>query len=317
MCLFLVQPKNNTMKKIYSIAACLFSIVSFAQQIVSFENSDGFYAGDIQGQGTWISTPTGDEPPNVLHQVICTDNATHGSNSLKIVKENTYGTQSIPIIGAFDNLPVLLSHNNFTVSFDMNMSQLQGSIFSFQALRSADEKYVVRLDFDNSGVVKVLKNFSGISSMESTSSSWSPNSWYRMKIVGTAADIKYYLNETLIYSGTAAEELNIDQLRFVHDNTEGVAYIDNIKIYNQAMLSVSNSTVNNNTVRVYPNPATDFIKISSSGKIKSIEVYDSVGKKVEATLKNDRVDVTSLNAGLYWVNIKTDGEKFSEKFIKK
>src|ERR1700750_3341630 len=151
------------MKKIYFIALCLFSAISFAQQqMISFENSDGFYTGNIHGQGTWISTPTGDIPPNVLNQLICTDNATDGMNSLKIVKENTYGTQSIPIIGAFDNLPILLFHNNFTVSLDINMSQLNGSIFSFQGLSNADEKYVVRVDFDNTGTVKILKMSSGV-----------------------------------------------------------------------------------------------------------------------------------------------------------
>ncbi|MCT2564259.1 T9SS type A sorting domain-containing protein [Chryseobacterium herbae] len=306
------------MKKNYSIAFCLFSVISLAQQqMISFENLDGFYTGDIHGQGTWISTPTGDVPPNVLNQLICTDNATDGMNSLKIVKENTYGTQSVPIIGAFDNLPVLLAYDNFTVSFDINMSQLNGSIFSFQGLSSADEKFVVRVDFDPSGIVKILKMSSGIPVMESTSASWLPNLWYRITVVGTPAEVKYFLNGILIYSGTAAETIGMNQLRFVHDNTAGTAFIDNVKVYTEAMLSAANVAAVKNTLTVYPNPATDFIKINSSGKIKSVELFDSAGKKIQARVENDKIDVTSLSAGVYLVNIKTENGNFSEKFIKK
>ncbi|NML70209.1 T9SS type A sorting domain-containing protein [Chryseobacterium sp. RP-3-3] len=305
------------MKKNYLIVLCLFPAASFAQQMISFESLDGFYTGDIHAQGTWISTPTGDVPPNILNQVISTDHATDGMNSLKIVKENTYGTQSIPIIGAFDNLPILLPYNGFTVSFDINMSQLNGSIFSFQGLSSAEEKFVIRLDFDNTGTVKVLKMISGIPVMGSTSGTWLPNLWYRLTVIGTSTDVKYYLNGILIYSGTAVESIGMNQLRFVHDNADGTAYIDNLKVYSEALLSASNIGLNKNTIKVYPNPTSDYIKISSSGRIKSIEMYDSVGKKVQSRLENDRVDVSNLPGGIYQINIITENGNFSEKFIKK
>lgn len=305
------------MKKNYLFACCLLSAFSFAQQMVSFETLDGFYTGDINGQGTWISTPTGDFPANVLNQTVCADDASDGMYSLRIVKENTYGTQSVPIIGAFDNLPVMLPHNNFTVSFDMKMSQLNGSIFSFQGLSSADEKFVVRLDFDHTGTVKVLKMISGAPVMESASVIWEPNLWYSLTVMGSATGIKYYLNGILIYSGTAAESIDMNQLRFVHDNTEGTAYIDNVKVYNEAQLSSLDKTLNKNTVNIYPNPAVDFISVSAAGKIKSFEIYDSAGRKVHAALENDKIGVAKLSAGLYLINIKTENGSFSGKFIKK
>ncbi|PQA91939.1 hypothetical protein B0A69_16080 [Chryseobacterium shigense] len=305
------------MRKIYTIAICLLSTISLAQQLISFESLDGFYTGDIHTQGTWISTPTGDVPPYILNQTICTDNATDGMNSLKIVKENTYGTQPVPIIGAFDNLPMMLPHNNFTVSFDINMSQLNGSVFSFQGLSSAEEKYVVRLDFDNTGNVKVLKSFSGTSVMEATSGTWQPNLWYRLTVIGTSADVKYYLNGILIYSGTAAESMGMNQLRFVHDNADGTAYIDNLKVYSEALLSASDIALDKKKFAIYPNPASDFITISSPDKIKSIGMYDSAGKKVQIKLENNKVDIVQLPAGVYLVNIKTENRNYSEKFIKK
>lgn len=306
------------MKKNYLFAFCLFSAFYLAQQqVVSFETLDGFYTGDINGQGTWISTPTGDFPANVLNQTVCSDDASDGFHSLRIIKENTYGTQSIPIIGAFNNLPVMLPYNNFTVSFDMKMSQLNGSIFSFQGLSSADEKFVVRLDFDHTGTVKVLKMISGVPVMESVSAIWEPNLWYSLTVMGTATGIKYYLNGMLICSGTAAESIDMNQLRFVHDNTEGTAFIDNVKVYNEAQLSSLDKTLNKNTVNIYPNPAADFISVSVAGKIKSSEIYDSAGRKVHSGLENDKIEVAKLPVGLYLINIKTENGSFSGKFIKK
>jgi len=305
------------MKKIYSIALCLLSAVSFAQQTISFENSAGFITGNIHGQGTWISTPTGDIPPNVLNQIITADAASDGNNSLKIVKENTYGTQSVPIIGAFDNLSVPLAYNNFTVSFDINMSQLNGSIFSFQGVSSAEEKYTVRLDFDNTGVIKVLKMVSGIPVMEPTATVWLPNLWYKLTVMGTAADIKYYLNGILIHTATAPELMNIDQLRFVHDNADGIAYIDNLKIHTETVLSSADIAVNKNNISVYPNPVSDILYIKSKKNIKNVEIFDNTGRKVNVFPDKDKMNVKNLIPGVYIINIETNEGKTTQKLIKK
>ncbi|MGU3375639.1 T9SS type A sorting domain-containing protein [Chryseobacterium sp. M5A1_1a] len=304
------------MKKYYSIAISLFAAFSFAQTI-SFESNEGFINGNIHGQGSWISTPTGGVPENVTHQTISIDNATDGNNSLKIVREATFGIQSEPIIGGFYNLPTPLDFTNFSVSFDINMSQINGAVFGFQGINSLEEKYVVRVDFDKIGKMKILNSISGIPGLILTSGIWSPNTWYRIKVVGTAMDIRYYLNETLIYTGVAASALNIDQLRFVHNNGLGTAYIDNIKVNSEIVMSVKETGVDKKKMILYPNPVVDFIHINSSNKIKNVRIYDLSGKKIDVELSDGKVDVRNLTAGEYLLNIETEREKFTEKFIKK
>lgn len=304
------------MKTYYSIAFALFTVLSFAQTI-SFENSEGFINGNIHGQGAWISTPTGGVPENVTHQTISVDNATHGNNSLKIVREATFGVQSEPIIGGFYNLPTPLDFTNFSVSFDINMSQINGSVFGFQAMNSLEEKYVVRMDFDKAGKMKILNSVSGIPGLIATSVIWSPNTWYRIKVVGTLTDIRYYLNDVLVYTGTSVSTFNIDQLRFVHNNGLGIAYIDNININSETVMSVKETGFNKKEIILYPNPVVDFIHINSSNKIKNIKVYDLVGKKIDVTLNDGKVDVRNLQFGEYLLNIETEKENFTEKFIKK
>lgn len=305
------------MKKIYLMVLSLFSALAMSQQIISFEAQEGFTIADIHGQGTWISTPTGGMPPNVTNQVINTENASTGSYSLKIVKEPVYGTQPVPIIGGFNNLTVPLAYNNFTVSFDINMSQLNGSVFGFQGVNSAQEQFVVRVDFDNAGGVKILNTMAGNVMLDSATSNWVPNSWYRFKIVGSASDIKYFINDTLVYTGAAVSELNIDQLRFVHNNNAGTAYIDNVKINNEALLSIKDTSKNEDRISIYPNPTTDFIAINGSGKAKNIEIFDLAGKRIEAKLHENKVDVRNLVSGVYLINVEIEGKNFTEKFIKK
>ena len=304
------------MKKYYSIAFLICSVCILAQQTVSFEFNEGFNVGNIHGQAGWISTPTGGVPENVTHQTISVDKASDGNSSLKIVKEATYGTQSDPIIGGFYNLPSPLAYDNFSVSFDINISQLNGSDFGFQGVNSMDDQFVVRLDFDKTGLFKILNTVSGIQDLIPISSAWLPNIWYRVKVVGTATDVRYYLNNVLMYTGTAASSMNIDQLRFVHNNALGAAYIDNIKVNTEQLaLGVKDSKTTAKEISVYPNPAADFINIHAASKIESVELYDGAGKLVKTEMNNNRIDVRGLSKGVYFVNVRTEGKKLTEKVI--
>ncbi|MDF0719649.1 choice-of-anchor J domain-containing protein [Kaistella sp. PBT33-4] len=68
---------------------------------------------------------------------------------------------------------------------------------------------------------------------------------------------------------------------------------------------------------ISPNPATDFIHVKNTDKLKSITVYDMSGRKVPATLNGELVDVRGLANGTYLIDIETDNGKVSQKFIKK
>jgi len=305
------------MKKIYLMALPLFSALAMSQQTISFEAQEGFTAADIHGQGTWISTPTGGIPPNVTNQTINTENASTGSYSLKIVKEPVYGTQTIPIIGGFNNLITPLAYTNFTISFDINMSQLNGSVFGFQGVNSAQEQFVIRVDFDKTGGVKILNTVAGNLMLDGATGNWIPNAWYRFKVIGSTTNIKYYINDVLIYTGSAVSELNIDQLRFVHNNNAGTAYIDNVKINNEVLLSAQDTSTNEDRISMYPNPSADFIKVHTVSAIQNIEVFDVAGKRINLKLNENMLDVRDLNPGIYLINIETEDRNFTKKFIKK
>lgn len=305
------------MKKIYLIACSLWAIYSFAQQGISFEGNEGFITGNINGQGAWISTPTGGNPENVIHQTISTDNASDGSNALKIVRESLYGEQLEPVIGGFYNLAIPLNNTYFSVSFDINMSELNGSVFGFQGVNNTSEQTIVRVDFDKTGIIRILDKNSAVQNMISTSGIWAPNTWYRLKVVGTTMGIRYYLNDSLIYTENPTNSGMMDQLRFVHNNGLGTAYIDNIKINEELVLSVKEIKADAKALIMYPNPVTDYLHLKSESKISKIEVSSAEGRKFNIIFTDNTADVRELLPGIYFVKYSIGDEMYCDKFIKK
>jgi hypothetical protein len=64
---------------------------------------------------------------------------------------------------------------------------------------------------------------------------------------------------------------------------------------------------------VYPNPASDFIKLdmNASDMNSSIEIYDAYGKQVMSTIyTGEDIDISSLTAGVYFVKVGASTHKF-------
>ncbi|WP_234110530.1 SBBP repeat-containing protein [Chryseobacterium sp. R2A-55] len=78
---------------------------------------------------------------------------------------------------------------------------------------------------------------------------------------------------------------------------------------------------NTYSVKIYPNPATDFIKVqhSKNEKISKVEIFDMEGKMVKniPSLSQNTVDVKSLSAGMYLMKIYSATEVINTKFLKK
>jgi hypothetical protein len=84
-----------------------------------------------------------------------------------------------------------------------------------------------------------------------------------------------------------------------------------------------NDNVLEQTVKVYPNPAHDFVTISNSADvtINSIEIYDMNGRlvnqiKVDSTA-DQTVNVSELTTGMYFINITSDQATVVKRLIKK
>lgn len=100
------------------------------------------------------------------------------------------------------------------------------------------------------------------------------NQWHHLKIEIRENSILYYIDGNLVATGKNFTKTNIEGLNFVHNNFNGAASIDHIKI-NNTVLGVP--PTQSEKLVTYPNPVEDFLTIELPQKIRMCEVYNAVG----------------------------------------
>lgn len=99
------------------------------------------------------------------------------------------------------------------------------------------------------------------------------------------------------------------------DGPSGVEGI--MKFVGNLSLGTSDNAVKSN-LKVYPNPATDVVNISSTKKIENITVIDMTGKKVQSFKAGNQINVSSLAKGTYILQVYYgEGAVENTKLIKK
>lgn len=97
------------------------------------------------------------------------------------------------------------------------------------------------------------------------------------------------------------------------------AYVKSNKaIGEQQSLSVKNE-IQVNAINVYPNPAKDFVTISGiqNKDITSVTIFSMQGKKMNTIykLKNNRIDVSGLSSGVYFIKVAKENTTIHKKII--
>ena len=75
-------------------------------------------------------------------------------------------------------------------------------------------------------------------------------------------------------------------------------------VFQQATASIEQPE--SSTVRLYPNPANDRLRIESDRVIERIEIYDLAGRRVMAFEGQNELDIVTLPAGTYLLKVSTD-----------
>ena len=305
------------MKNLYFLAAALFCSTISAQNQISFETSEGYELGSIKGQNSWQITEDADGN-FVENQVVSAEKFSAGIYSFKNGYTDAYGGQMFPIIGAQKSFDQPLDYNDTTISFDVLVTETDGSIFEMAAYGiSADEEYypVFDLAFDYSGTLHVITSIDY--DMEDTGISWQPNQWYKVTVKVSANEIKYFIDGTLIYTTPNFTQINLEGMNFLHNNYGGDAYIDNIKI-NEANMAVSSVTKGN--LAVYPNPVKNSLNFNlpHGEAVSVIRIHNIAGQTViDRKLSTPAINLEPLKAGAYIITVTTNkGTSYSSKFIK-
>lgn len=79
-------------------------------------------------------------------------------------------------------------------------------------------------------------------------------------------------------------------------------------------LSVSEFELAN--IKVYPNPTSNQITIASNDVIDKIELFSTLGKKVMEVRDTNTISLSSLDAGIYFIQMHAQNRSLSKKIIK-
>lgn len=303
------------MKKIYTLATILVASITFAQKHISFETSEGYTLGNINGQNGWEATRNKNNQP-IKNQSISNQQSTDGTNSLKIDVDTTEDLGWFATFGATKTLSQAQDFKNVKVEFDVRLTKKEGSSFDFGSWSTKDGKLVpvFFFAFNATGIIEVVdENFYQYTD---TGTKWDTNQWYKLRAEINETEIEYFVDNTLIYTGANYSKSKILGFKFLHDNFDGAAFIDNIKI-NGEDLATYEATASK-TLKVYPNPAKDFVTITSEEKITTYSIYNTAGQKVKSGTSAQNIDIKSLSTGAYILQATTEnGKTLSTKIVKK
>jgi uncharacterized delta-60 repeat protein len=148
----------------------------------------------------------------------------------------------------------------------------------------------------------------------------------RYNAIGTL-DISFgisgYINTPIYYNSNINDLLilNSGKLLAAGNSFNGSNQVMALARYSNINLSLQDPLNDNNTIKLYPNPTSSKIFITSKEYVSSYEIYNTLGQKVKegsfnAVLEQEELDVTALQNGLYILNFKGEKVNKTVKIIK-
>ncbi|MGZ0014832.1 family 16 glycosylhydrolase [Yeosuana sp. AK3] len=98
--------------------------------------------------------------------------------------------------------------------------------------------------------------------------------------------------------------------------TESAMVIDYVRVFQEGTLSIEETPLNK-LIKVYPNPAQDYLYIDSKVTINKISFYNMFGMQVlkNVSLENNSIDISELSSGIYLLEIVSDSKKITKKVV--
>jgi len=173
----------------------------------------------------------------------------------------------------------------------------------------------------NSGQVVLGKHNYGWKSLASSSGSYQMNTWYHLKAKVAQDTIRVYVDDMLSPAITY-----IDTMPFINGRAGVRSYnthvqYDNFRVYTGSVSSSKEQIFDNteNSVLIYPNPATNDVTIQSGAgdRLKEIELYNSLGELVYTTktyTEKHSIPIGQFPPGIYLLRLN-DRNQSSKKLI--
>ena len=99
------------------------------------------------------------------------------------------------------------------------------------------------------------------------------------------------------------------------DAQKGYGILNFGKSWNSATLATASSG-KKSVLQIYPNPVVKTFTIKTDEKIISVELYDTLGRKIQYLKNEPTHNIERLSSGVYFVKVQTDKNQYIEKLIK-
>jgi hypothetical protein len=83
------------------------------------------------------------------------------------------------------------------------------------------------------------------------------------------------------------------------------------------VIGVGVENLSNISLSIYPNPATDIITIETDEQVLSVELFSTVGQKINVTTNaKQQINISDFAAGTYSLIIHTTNGNVQKRFVK-
>lgn len=197
-----------------------------------------------------------------------------------------------------------------------------------------NDKELWRTDGTNNGSYIVKSGFSGIKDMVCANNYLyflngdSQKIWRANGVVADTAPIDVFImnddqllvNENIQKMATDGESLFLTIYTKEH-GSEFYAITDTLPVYLATHESDNADHKKGNVdLQIYPNPVLEYFSIQSKekNKIETVKIFDTSGKLVKSITYNDeKINVSELVSGTYFIRIKTEKGDYLSKILKK
>jgi hypothetical protein len=295
------------MKKITLLAVLFITALSYGQELIT----DGGFESVADGSatnGTIIEKPTPEISNGVWYStaqyegVIKSTSSDQDTGSLAIILDNTTtgdGTNSnIKASQLKQNLD-LVAGTTYVCSYRVKkVNNLEGDddklLYAYVRANAGSVHQVITEDVGSLGEI-------------------SDNRW-----ITARSQLSHTEYKTVSFEFTAATSAKHHVFfSLAPDATGSPLYIDNVSI-TAGVLSTPKFEAFNFSYA--PNPATNVLNLNAANSISDVEFINLIGQKVltvNVNAKQKEVNVSSLDKGIYFMNVTIDGTKGTYKIIKK
>ena len=214
-----------------------------------------------------------------------------------------------------------------TSTQEWTSSGLQMNVVGQPTSSSGSNEAVLSFDIDCNGDIYATGYYG--------SPNYSPGAWGIMKIDGSngskinditvtnnsafvdeeSVGLKVFLiNDTPFFLGNLEDQPNSSTRVFVETDTSLNSILNLVDLCNS--LSLEHYSLNENDLKLYPNPTSGMLFIESKEAIKLIQLFDINGRKVYSSIHNtSSIDIASFSSGIYFLKMESENGFTTKKVI--